>query len=174
MFSTVVLDIQQAVGLHIFSLTSVAHMAIRSIIIYCFGVTLARFNKKLLGIRTPFNFLLFVMLGSLASNAIVDGQLFIPIFGVMLLLTLLNGIMTMLSFYIPSIEHFVKGTPSIIVKNGAIQWKEMKANFITKRELLNELHSQLHTQNLGEIDTATLASDGTINFITKKTIKDCS
>ena len=44
----------------------------------------------------------------------------------------------------------------------------MKKEFITERELLTELHAQLHTSNLKEVEIALLVSDGTIHFIQKK------
>jgi hypothetical protein len=39
-----------------------------------------------------------------------------------------------------------------------------EANFTTKLELLDELHSQLHTRDLNFVPSALLASDETINF----------
>ena len=165
--------ISHAIGLDIFSATVLMHMLIRSLIIYFFGVTIAHFNKKLIGIRTPFNFILFIMLGSIFANAIVDKNVFLVTMAATLFLILLNGLMTMLSFHIPFIESFVKGNDTILVKNGHIQWHAMEENFITKRELLKELHTQLHTNSLKKISYAILESDGTINFIQQKTICKC-
>jgi uncharacterized membrane protein YcaP (DUF421 family) len=160
--------IHDAIGLNSLSFLVVFSMIVRGIIIYFFGITLARFNKKLLGIRTPFNFILFIILGSIFANAIVDAAMFLPILGTILLLMLLNGFMTMMAFYFPAVELFVKGSPSILVREGEIQWYAMQKNFITKNELFNELHAQLHTNSLVDIKSAILASDGSINFITKK------
>jgi len=165
--------VSQAVGLDIFSATVLMHILIRSLIIYFFGVTIAHFNKKLIGIRTPFNFILFIMLGSIFANAIVDKNVFLVTIAATLFLILLNGLMTILSFYIPFIESFVKGKDIVLVKNGTIQWHAMKKNFITERELLKELHTKLHTNSLKRISSAVLESDGTINFIQQKTICKC-
>lgn len=33
---------------------------------------------------------------------------------------------------------------------------------------INELHTQLHTENLAQVESAILSSDGTISFIQKK------
>lgn len=159
--------LKEAFGLTSHTLILLFSMVLRGIIIYFVGISLARFNKKLMGIRTPFNFILVVMLGSIFAGAIMDANWFIPIISTILVLTLLNGLMTMLAFYVPAIELFVKGAPSILVKDGTIQWDAMKKNFITENELLNELHTQMHTHDLNGIESAILASDGTINFIRK-------
>ena len=160
--------IQEAIGLNTLSFTALFYMIIRGVIVYLLGITLARFNKKLLGVRTPFNFILFIMLGSIFANAILDANVFLPTLCTIILLTLLNGLMTALSYYFPPVELFIKGSPAVIVKNGEIQWDVMEKNFITERELFNELHTQLHTHSLKHIEAAILASDGTINFIEKK------
>ena len=160
--------IKEIIGFYLFSFSVLFQMMMRGIIIYFLGLTIARFNKKLLGVRTPFNFILFVIFGSIFANAIVDAKLFLPIIGTMILLISLNGFMTMLAYYFPLIESFVKGHPSVIVKKGKIQWDEMEKNFITEQEVLNELHAQLHVTSLEKIEYAFLESDGTITFIKKE------
>lgn len=141
-------------------------MLIRCFIVFIFGITLARFNKKLMGIRTPFNFTLFVMLGSLFANAIIDERVFIPTLTAILFFVALNGLLTILAFYFASVETFIKGISSILVKDGVINWHAMRKNFITEQELINELQRQLHTTSLKNVQYAELASDGSINFVT--------
>jgi len=159
--------IAQSLGFNTLSYTVLMHMLIRTFCIYFLGITLARFNKKMLGIRTPFNFILSVMWGSIFASAVIDEQLFLPIAATVLFLMLLSRLLAMCSFHFRAFETFFKGTSSVLVKNGTIEWEAMKQHFITERELLNELQSQLHTDSLKNIESATLASDGTINFITK-------
>ena len=168
MFDKIALYISESFGVNFMTIPDTIMMIIRGVMVYFVGVTLARFNKKLMGIRTPFNFLLFIMLGSIFAQAIIDGSSLIPILGTIVTLFSLNGFMTMLAYSSPSIESFMKGTPSVLVKDGEIQWSKMKKYFITEQELLNELHSQLHTQNLNKVAFAFLASDGSINFIAKE------
>jgi uncharacterized membrane protein YcaP (DUF421 family) len=167
MFEALLSSIREGTGLMEFYPSVLLPMFIRGIITYFLGITLTRFNKTLMGIRTPFNFILFMMLGSLAANAVVDRSLFIPILATLTLLTLLNGFTTALAYFFPSVEYFIKGSPVILVKNGKIQWQNMRRNLITKYELINELHSQLHTQDIQIVKLAILASDGTINFTLK-------
>lgn len=168
MLTNIFKGLQEAIGFNSFSSLSLLYMVLRGIIVYLFGITLARSNKKFIGIRTPFNFILFIMLGSIFANAILNADAFLPTLGTIFLLMLINGLITTLSFYFPLVESFVKGSPSILIKNGQIQWDIMKKNFITERELFRELHAQLHTHDLEKIETAFLISDGTIDFIKKK------
>jgi len=167
LFNTIVETFKDAIYIKTFSYTVLIPILIRSGAIYIFGITFSRFNKKLIGIRTPFNFILFVMLGALAANAILYKKFFLLIVSSITFLTILNGLVTLLAYYFKPIENFVKGDLPELVKDGKIQWKAMKKNFITERELRNELHTQLKTNDLSNVISAHLASDGTINFITK-------
>lgn len=159
--------IQQAIGLDTFSYAALMHMAIRGFYIYFLGLILIRFNKKLFGTRTSFNFILFVMLGSIFANAIVDQKLFLTICGTVLFLTGLNNAISMLAFYFKPVERLLKGSHSILMIKGEIQWDAMRKNFITELELVDELQAQLHTRNIAAVDSAQLSSNGTINFTLK-------
>lgn len=160
--------IKNALEIPSFDYMQLIYMSIRGIAVYFIGVSIARSNKKLIGIRTPFNFILFVILGSIFANAIVDGHAFLPIVGSILLIIGLNACMKKLAFHFKWIERFVKGSSVELVKNSNINWNEMNAHAITKRELLNELATQAHTYDIDKVETAILASDGSINFIFKK------
>ena len=159
--------ILDAVGYDVTWVTKLSHMVIRAIIIYLVGVTLARFNKKLLGLRTPFNFILFVMIGSISANAIAVRKFFLPTVGTLLFLVALNGLITMLAYFFTPMENFVKGEEGVVVKDGRIQWKAMRKDLITERELRNELRAKLHTDDIKEVKLATVASDGSISFVRK-------
>src|SRR5271168_676211 len=103
MLNTLSHVIYSAIGLDTFSSTFLIHMIIRGSIIYGAGIIVARFNKKLIGIRTPFNFILFVMLGSISASAVVDENIFLAVLGTTLFLITLNGCIAMLSFYFKSV-----------------------------------------------------------------------
>jgi uncharacterized membrane protein YcaP (DUF421 family) len=111
--------------------------------------------------------MIFMMLGSIFANAIVDAKSFLPIIVSLFAIIILNSFIKKLVFRFLWVENFIKGPSIELVKNGKINWNEMKANSITKRELLNELASQAHTYDIDKVEAATLASDGSINFIFK-------
>jgi len=145
-----------------------SHMLLRAFILYFSSFLLIRFNKRFMGIRTPFNFILFVMLGSISAVSITEHAPFLPVLGIIFLLIFLNRTISFLEFRYPKFERLFKGEIVELVRDGEILWKNMKKNSITKRELLNELQSRLHTRDLSNISFAFLASDGEINFIKKK------
>lgn len=161
--------VECAIGLNVFSYTTILHMIIRGIIIYFFGILVARFDKKLMGIRTPFNFILFIMLGSIFSDAIFDEKLFLPIIFTTIVLMVLNSLVTVATYYLPIFELWMSGEPVLLIKDGEMQWNIMKKHFITESDLLHELYIQLHTRDIQQVESAYLTSHGTVNFIKKST-----
>lgn len=159
--------IKNALEIDGFDYIQLLYMCIRATIIYFIGIGIARSNKKIIGIRTPFNFMLFVMLGAIFANAIIKSVLFLPIAGTILFLIVLNFIIKLLVFHFRWFESFVKGSSVSLVEDGKINWKQMNAHLITERELLNKLASQSHHSDIKKVKEAVFASDGSINFIFK-------
>jgi len=157
-----VLDITQS------NLILFGKMATRGLVIYFSSIVLLRINKRFTGIRTPFNFILFVMLGSISANAIVGKIPFLPVFGVIVFLILLNRIIAIFVFFFPPLERFIKGPTVLLAKRDDIQWINMKKNYITKNDLFTELRKQLHTDDISSVDFTTLATDGEIHFIKRE------
>jgi len=168
MFEKIISFIYAALEINKSNLILFAYMLTRALTLYFTSFLLIRFNRRFMGIRTPFNFILFVMIGSISAAAITEYAPFLPIFGIIISLIFLDRIISIIEFHIPAFERLFKGPIEVLVKDGKIQWDTMKKNSITKRELINEIQHKLHTKDLSQISSALLASDGEINFIKKE------
>ena len=146
-------------------------MVMRSVIIYVVALIMVRFNRKIMGLRNPFNFLVFIMLGSLSVAGITLEGIFLPVLGLIIFLFIFNASVAYTISHVPALENFVAGPSVVLVKNGHVKWAKLKDYYITRTELRNELKEQLQTNDFSIIETAYLASDGTINFVTKKNKK---
>lgn len=160
--------IYEALGLNTPIALTLFEMLCRAVAMYFFGIIFSTLNKQIMGIRSSLNLVILIMLGSLFATAITSVETFIPIIITLSLLTVVNKILIYIIFHVPLLEKLLKGAPPMLVKNGEICWQNMRENFITKHELINELKTQLHTDDLALIAEATLATDGTINFIEKE------
>ena len=148
------------------------HMCLRGVAIYLLSILLLRFNRRFAGIRTPFNFILFVTLGSISAGAITGEIHFISVCGVIIFLITFNRVIAGLVYYIPTFENLLKGHVVLLAAKGEIQWTNMRRNYITKRDLYTELRDQMKTDDLESVDYAFLATDGEINFV--KRTKECA
>ena len=142
-------------------------MTMRGILLYMLSMLSIRLNKKFLGIRTSYSFILFVMLGSLSAAAVVDEGLFLPIVSTLIILSIINRVVATVFFHYPRLENFFIGELVPLVSDGEIQWHNMRAHLISGRDLLNALQTQLHMEDFSKISLAYLATDGTINFVLK-------
>jgi uncharacterized membrane protein YcaP (DUF421 family) len=165
MISKIIESFEIIIGLEHWNL--VLGMSVRGIILYTLSIMSIRLNKKFLGIRTSYSFILYVMLGSLCAAAITEEGLFLPITSTILVLSLINRVMSSLFFHHSWLETVFLGSPVLLVSNGELQRHNMRSHFVTTTDLSNALQTQLHTNDLGKVDSAYLATDGTINFITK-------
>jgi uncharacterized membrane protein YcaP (DUF421 family) len=140
----------------------------RGLVTYILGIGLTRINKRFIGIRTQFNFILYVMLGSLLATGITGNAPFFPILGMAFVLVFLNWILIKITFFYPQLERLLKGSPEILVKDGIINCKEMKRNSITISDLHSILREQTGTNDINNIETAIFENTGVITIILKK------
>lgn len=142
-------------------------MTLRGLALYVSTIFFIRVNKRFFGVRTPTNFILFIMLGSIFASAVTGASPFLPIILTVLILMLINKAVVIIFFKYPEIEALFVGTPVVLIDHGKIQWSNMRRHHITENNLINALQTQLHTNDFSKIEMAYLATDGTINFIVK-------
>ena len=97
-----------------------------------------------------------------ATN-IADGMLLIGT------LVIWNLLLDYTNFRFPLVRGFAVAPPVVLVKDGILQWRNMRREFITKEELLAKLR-EAGLQELSSVKEMRLESDGEISLI--KTDKD--
>ena len=107
------------------------------------------------------------MLGSLCAAAVTEEGLFLPIVSAILVLSVINRILSSFFFYYPWLEDVCLGKPVLLISNGEFQRDNMRSHLVTRTDLSNALQTQLHTNDFSKVESAYLATDGTINFVTK-------
>jgi uncharacterized membrane protein YcaP (DUF421 family) len=130
-----------------------------------------KFNKKFMGLRNPFNFIIFVMLGSIIATAITSQQDLWPFLALIVAILMFNTFVAYLISRFPAFEKFAAGKATVLITDGKVNWVALKNSYITKTELREELQEKLNTNDFNKIEHAYMASDGSINFILKKNIK---
>lgn len=138
----------------------------RTIILYLLIILGIRLmGKRQVGELEPSELVLSFLIADLASVPMQD--LGFPLHtGVIPILTLiaLSSILSVLTLRSVFFRGLLCGNPSIIIKNGVIDQKEMKRNRLTVDEMLEELRSQGHT-DLNTIQYGILESNGLISVL---------
>lgn len=141
-------------------------MIYRTIIMYAFVIlTMRLMGKRQMGELELNELVVAVMISEMAAIPIVEeGQSIIH--GIIPIATLLVCELLVSFTALKSIKFriLISGTPSIIVKDGKINQKELRKNRFT----LDELTEELRTQGITDISTikyAILETDGSLNVI---------
>lgn len=144
------------------------HLCARVLIVYIITLMLMRIDRQIIGVPTIFNFVLNVLLGSLLANGIIGDAPFLPVLGAAIFITMLNIACAWLTYASPFLDYVITGSRKVLVKDGVIQWHEMRRNFITHDELMSVLHHQTQLSDLKHVQFAYLEKSGEISFVVKK------
>lgn len=128
---------------------------------------------KLLGKRMSGQLTLIEMAVMLTLGAIVSVPMQMPNMGVLqglLILTVALFIhqgINYMAFLSPRADNLVHGSPTVLVKNGVMQLKEMEEVHISRQQLFSELRSR-NIYQLGKVGRVYLETAGSITVIPAK------
>lgn len=138
----------------------------RTIILYLFIIFAIRLlGKRQVGELEPSELVLSFLIADLASVPMQD--LGFPLHtGLIPIVTLLavSTILSVIALKNMTFRNLLCGKPSVIIRNGVIDQKEMKRNRLTVDELLEELRSKGHL-DLNTIQYAVLESNGVLSIL---------
>lgn len=136
----------------------------RTIILYIVSVLAIRLmGKRQVGQLQPYEFVLALMIAELAAAPMEDIGTpllygIVPILGMMIL----HGLAAILSARFTPVRKLLSGAPSVVIRNGAIQYHEMQRLCYTTSDLLEELRSQGYL-NIADVYTAILETNGKLS-----------
>lgn len=139
---------------------------LRGSVMYWFLFTLFRFVlRRDIGSMSVSDFLFVAIVADASQNAMsADAKSIAD--GLVLVTTLIawNFILDYLSYHFPVIKQFTEPSPVLLVKNGAVLWRNLRKEFITREELQAKLreHGLEGFENVKEMR---LEADGEISVI---------
>jgi Predicted membrane protein len=139
---------------------------VRSILVYTVVFVLLRiFGKKQLGEMGPFDLVLLLILSESISSSITGGDNSLSA-GILCVTTfvLMNRGLDMLSFHFKWVEKVLDGKPKEIIRDGVINERVCKEEFITRDELISTLREHDHGR-VEEIRQAILETNGRISIV---------
>lgn len=144
-------------------------MCSRGIVVFAFGVFLVRFaDRRFLGRNAGFDFLLGVVLGSVLSRGINGQAAFMPTLGVSLLLVVLHRLLSTLACRYHVVSRWLKGAPSVIVKNGQLDRTAMRGHKISQEDLEENLRLNGNVSEIAEVVEARFERNGQVSVVRKK------
>ncbi|MCL5982596.1 MAG: DUF421 domain-containing protein [Firmicutes bacterium] len=141
----------------------------RAVIIYFLVLVMVRLmGKREVGQLSPFDFVVGVMIGSVAALPMEDAQLpFLPALVPILVLTGLEILMSTLAMHNSKIRMLIEDKPTVIISDGEI----IKENMTQVRMNIDDLKQELRKSSIvdiNEVEEGTLERCGTFTVIKKK------
>lgn len=144
----------------------VVQMAVRALIVYFAALVMVRWGeKRFMGKSTAFDVILGVILGSVVSRAINSGAPLVPTVVAGFVLVGLHWALAHLAFRSDRFGNIVKGHTRVLVKDGQVDWEQMRASHMSKDDLLGALRAQGNVDTWEQVEEARLERSGEISVI---------
>ena len=145
------------------------HVTLRGLIIFVVGLAIVRIgDRRSLSEKTAFDAIFIVLVGSMLSRAINGPSPFFMSIGGAIALMIIHRAFAFGAFKSHAFGKLIKGRPHILVRNGQIDWKEMKHGLVSQHDLEEDLHLDAKTNDISDIEIARLERSGDVSFIKKK------
>jgi uncharacterized membrane protein YcaP (DUF421 family) len=143
-------------------------MSLRAVLVFIIAIILLRIgNKRFMGKNTALDVMLGIVFGSTVSRAITGNAPFFPTLVASLVLVLMHWTLAALAFRANGFGRMVKGRDRLLVRDGEIQWEEMRKGHITEDDLKEAMRNQGKPPEIKEVKAAHLERNGDISIITK-------
>ena len=143
-----------------------AAMALRTVVIYLFTLTLVRLgSRRLLAKPSAFDVIVAIMVGSIMSRAINGSAPFVPTMLAGIVLVVIHWMLASLAVRVHWISATVKGTRIPLIRNGEVLREGMRKASITDDDLAEALRLQIHDDDPSGVEVAYMERSGQISVI---------
>lgn len=140
-------------------------LIVKTLVLYIFIVFVYRImGKKEVGELSIIDLIVTILIAELAAICIeeVDKSLFVSIVPI-LVLVILEVVLSYFSLKSESIRNFIDGKPSVIIKNGIVNFSVMTKLRYSLDDLLSQLREK-GVKNIEEVDYAILENSGNLSI----------
>ncbi len=140
----------------------------RGIIITLYAIVLFRANSaRLFGNHSPLDFIIYIILGAILGEAIVNNIPLLPSMIVCAFIVAIHRFLAYLSYKSHWLGTYIKGEKIGLVTNGKYIEKNIRSCRLTPHDILQALRVQHGLEHITSIKDATLERGGQISFIFK-------
>jgi uncharacterized membrane protein YcaP (DUF421 family) len=141
---------------------------LRSVVVYLFMLLAFRFTgKRQVGQLTPFDLVVLLIISNVVQNAVIgpDNSLGGGLLGAAVILGL-NSAVVELTYRSKRMRRFLEATPTLLIHNGRILYRNLQKERIT----LDDLHGALRRSGIADAEhvrAAVLEENGGISVISR-------
>jgi uncharacterized membrane protein YcaP (DUF421 family) len=141
-------------------------ISLRGIIVFIVSLAMVRLgNKRFLARMSAFDAILGFILASMLARAVNGSSAFFPTLGGGFVLVWLHSLLARLAFRWQWLGYLIKGKPDILVSEGKTDTGRMRANKISKHDLLEEARLNGQVLEISDIKRATMERNGQVSVV---------
>lgn len=140
-------------------------VALRCTAVYFAAVLLLRASVRhpVVNLRI-LDVIVILVIGEVASRPVCGESALGSALGLMLILGVLHWFTCSMSYASLWVEHFINGTPRVVIRNGEVSQRALTAERLSERDLRAMLRAQ-RIERLDEVKLATLEPSGQLTVI---------
>jgi uncharacterized membrane protein YcaP (DUF421 family) len=143
--------------------------ALRALIVFAGTLVCIRISgRRSFGQRSPFDYVVAILLGATLSRVIVGASPVIPTVAGALALVVLHRVFAWACVHSPALERFAGGVEREIYRDGRFDEAQLSAALITRHDVLEAARQRLGELDLARVQSAILERNGEISMIKKR------
>ncbi|KXV09549.1 hypothetical protein CR51_10390 [Caballeronia megalochromosomata] len=145
-------------------------MSARTIVVCFAALVFIRISgRRSFGQRSPFDYVVAILLGATLSRVIVGASPAIPTLLASLVMVLLHRTLGWACVRSSRLESLVQGVEREVFRDGRFNDEQMSAALITRTDVFETARQELHSLDLEDVQSAMLERNGEVSLIRKKT-----
>jgi uncharacterized membrane protein YcaP (DUF421 family) len=141
-------------------------MTARAIAVFFAALVLIRISgRRSFGQRSPFDYVVAILLGATLSRVIVGASPAIPTLVASLTLVLLHRVIAWACLHSQKLETLLVGVERELYRDGHFDSRQMAAALVTRTDILETARQNLGAEDLSRVQAAFLERNGEISLI---------
>lgn len=144
-------------------------MTARTVVVFIAALVFIRVSgRRSFGQRSPFDYVVGILLGATLSRVIVGASPAIPTLVASLAMVLIHRALGWLCVRSPRFESLVVGAERELFRDGRFDTRQMSAALTTRTDVYETIRQELHTTDIDDVQAAILERNGQVSLIRKK------
>lgn len=148
---------------------SALEMGARAAAMFLIALVLMRIaGRRSLGLGTPFDVIISLLLGSTLARGVMGGVSFGGACAAGLVLAVAHRLMAWATVRYEWIGELVNGKPILLFQNGQVKHRNLMRALVSEKELMKRMELHAAGGDLSEIESAWMETNGVIGVVVKK------
>lgn len=143
-------------------------MCTRATVVFILALVLVRLaGRRAFGMGMTFDNVLTILLGAVMSRAITGASPFLATIAAAATIIALYRLCAWISVRSDAFGKIVKGEPRLLYKDGTLDENELRRSLLSKKDLLEGIHTNGNVDDIDETRKVYLERDGKISVVRK-------